>query len=111
MMRLRIDGRNVEVRDGETVLDAARRAGALVPTLCWDSRLEPGGHCRLCVVSIRGRPRPVASCTTAAEEGMEVETATEDLRSLQRSLLEMVLSENPEAPEPGTEIGDRKSVV
>lgn len=104
MNRLRIDGREIEARPGENVLDAARRAGAFVPTLCWDSRLEPGGHCRLCVVSIRGRRQPVASCTTPAEEGMEIETSTEEIRALQRGLLEMVLSENPAPPDPGTEL-------
>jgi predicted molibdopterin-dependent oxidoreductase YjgC len=103
-MKIRIDGLPVEARPGETLLAAARRAGAFVPALCWDPRLEPGGHCRLCVVAVRGRRQPVAACVARVEEGMEVETATGEIRSLQRTLLEMVLSENPADPDPGTEL-------
>ena len=92
---MRIDGLDVDVRPGETVFDAARRAGILIPSLCWDGRLEPGGHCRLCVARIRGRRLPAATCATPAEDGMVVETDTEELRELRRGILELTLSENP----------------
>jgi formate dehydrogenase alpha subunit len=97
---IRIDGREIDARPGETVFEAAKRAGLAIPSLCWDGRLEPGGHCRLCVVRIAGRRLPAASCATPAEPGMVVETDTEELRALRRPLLEMVLSENPDGDCP-----------
>lgn len=98
---IRIDGREIDARPGETVFQAARRAGIFIPSLCWDGRLEPGGHCRLCVVRVAGRRLPVASCTTPAEPGLEVASDTEELRGLRKSLLEMVLSENPDVAPTG----------
>jgi predicted molibdopterin-dependent oxidoreductase YjgC len=92
---MRIDGKEIEFRKGETVFEAARRAGIVIPSLCWDPRLEPGGHCRLCVVNVKGRRLPAASCATPAEAGLEVVTDTPELRELRADLLGMVLSENP----------------
>ena len=57
-----IDGHKVELQEGETILEAARRCGAEVPTLCYDSRVDPSASCRLCVVKVDGRRLPVASC-------------------------------------------------
>ena len=62
-----IDGHEVELQDGETILEAARRCGAEVPTLCYDSRVDPSASCRLCVVKVDGRRLPVASCAHALQ--------------------------------------------
>jgi len=93
---MRIDGRTVDIVDGETVLDAARRAGADIPTLCYDPRLAPGGSCRLCLVEVEGRAQPAPACAFPASEGMSVRTAGERLDRFRRNLLELVLSEIPE---------------
>ena len=61
-----LDGRTVRFSDGETVFDVAQRHSKFVPTLCFDSRLEPFGSCRLCVVDVEGARTPLASCTTPA---------------------------------------------
>jgi len=98
---IEMDGRLLPFEEGETLLEIARRVGVEIPTLCYDPRLEAFGGCRLCIVSVKGFRNPVASCTTRAEDGMVVETRTEEILSVRRTLLEMVASEirTPEAPE------------
>jgi predicted molibdopterin-dependent oxidoreductase YjgC len=96
MGEMLVDGATVEFREGETILEAARRAKVAIPTLCYDPRLEPGGSCRLCMVEIEGRPQPVAACTFPASAELSVRTQSEALHDYRRRLLEMVLSEQPE---------------
>ncbi len=106
-MRVTIDGAQVEVQAGATVLDAARAAGADVPTLCFDERLAPFGACRVCLVGIAGpdgRTDVVASCTTPCREGMIVETRDPRARRVVGAVVELVLSELPVPPAPHTEL-------
>ena len=77
---MRIDGAEVRFTLGETVYEVAERHQAEIPTLCYDSRLEPFGGCRLCVVEVEGISKPVASCTTKASSGMVVRTRTREAR-------------------------------
>ncbi len=93
---LTLDGEEIVFTPGETVYEVATRAGQAVPTLCYDPRLDAFGSCRLCVVEIAGQPVPVASCTTQAQDGMEVTTASTKVEGLRRTLLELVASENRE---------------
>ena len=90
-----IDGRKVFCNREETILDAAKRAGIRIPTLCHDERLEPYGGCRLCIVKIKDVPRPLAACATRVKDGMEVFTDTEDLRRMRRNTLSLLLSNHP----------------
>ncbi len=90
-----LDGKTVEFAEGETLYDVARRHGDTVPTLCYDDRLEAFGACRLCVVEVEGSANPVASCTTTATPGMVVRTRTEALEKHRKTLMELVVSENP----------------
>lgn len=93
---IQIDDTIVPFTEGETIYQVARRLDLAqpIPTLCYDPRLAAFGSCRLCVVSVKGLRGPVASCTTRATDGMVVETATEEIEALRRTLLEMVASEN-----------------
>lgn len=93
---LTIDGEQTTFTPGETIYEVAQRQGVFIPTLCYDPRLKPFGACRLCVVELGGVRNPVASCTTAAAQGMEVTTASERIEGLRKTLLEMVVSENRE---------------
>ncbi len=95
MIKLMIDGKTLSVPDGTTVLDAARRFHINIPTLCHHPKLTPFGGCRLCLVEIKGIPRPVTSCTTPAAEGMEVTTTSPNLESLRKTVLELILSDHP----------------
>jgi predicted molibdopterin-dependent oxidoreductase YjgC len=92
--QLVLDGEAVPFSPGETLYEVAERNGREVPTLCFDPRLEAFGSCRLCVVEVEGWGKPVASCTTRAEAGMEVRTSSRRLEMHRRVLLEMVASEN-----------------
>lgn len=96
LFRLILDGEAVSFSAGETVYRVASRHGRSIPTLCFDSRLEPLGGCRLCVVEVEGWGRPVASCTLPAEDGMVVRTTSERLEAHRKILLEMLVSENRE---------------
>lgn len=93
-IKLEIDGKKVETAKGSTILDAARKAGIEIPTLCHDDRLAPYGACRLCMVEIdkNGRKRLVASCAYQAEEGLVVKTATEKIIKIRRMILELLLA-------------------
>jgi NADH dehydrogenase/NADH:ubiquinone oxidoreductase subunit G len=84
-----IDGHEVEVRAGETILRAARRAGFNVPTLCYLEGCEPEGGCRLCLVGTDGGALR-AACHTPFEPGMSVETTTPGLEVLRRGILQLI---------------------
>jgi NADH dehydrogenase/NADH:ubiquinone oxidoreductase subunit G len=95
MVNLRIDGKKVAVRRLSTILDAARKLDIPVPTLCHHPELSPFGGCRLCIVEVKGSPKPVASCTTFAKEGMDVITTSPNLEKLRKTTLELLLSDHP----------------
>lgn len=95
MINLTIDGKKISVPDGATVLEAARKLGIRIPTLCHHPKLSPFGGCRLCIVEVKGVPRPLTSCTTPATEGMEVKTNTPALEDLRKTVLELILSDHP----------------
>ncbi len=96
---LTLDGREVVFTAGESLYDVAVRERKEVPTLCYDERLEAFGACRLCVVELEGARNPVASCTTAAADGMVVRTTSEAIEKHRRTLTELVVSENPHGAE------------
>lgn len=97
---LTIDGREVMAPAGTSVLEAALEAGIYIPHLCHHPDLPPGGVCRLCVVEIEGVPGVVASCATAAADGMAVRTQSNEIARLRRLAMELLLVGHP--PECGT---------
>lgn len=90
---LTIDGRPVSARAGETLLEVCREHGVALPTLCHLDGLSDVAACRLCLVEVKGAPRPQPACATAAREGMEVLTDTPRLRGHRRAVLELLLAE------------------
>ncbi len=93
-VRLLIDNREVEVPRGATLLDAARKLGIPVPTLCHVEGLPPSTSCMVCVVKIKGRDAFVPSCGMQAEEGMQVESETEEVRAARTAAIELLLSDH-----------------
>ncbi len=87
---LTIDGRQVTVAEGDTVMEAALSVGIDVPRLCYDPRLTPVPACRLCLVEIDGAHEPTTACSTKAEEGMVVRTETDELASMRKAVLELM---------------------
>ncbi len=79
MIKLNIDGIDVEIEKGKTVLDAAKKVNNDIPTLCFLKEINGAGDCRMCLVEIEGRRGYTPSCITMAEEGMVVRTNTPDL--------------------------------
>jgi NADH dehydrogenase/NADH:ubiquinone oxidoreductase subunit G len=90
-----IDGQIVKIRRGQSVLDAASRAGIYVPTLCHLENLEPYGGCRLCVVEVEDMKGTPTACTTPIVPGMVIRTNSPELQKLRKEILEFTLSEHP----------------
>ena len=89
---LTIDDKQVEIPKGATVLEAIRRVGVYVPTLCYDPDLSPFGACRLCVVEIEGMRGMVSSCTTPVANGMVVHTDTPAVNQSRRITMELIIA-------------------
>ncbi len=94
MISLSIDGKEVSVNEGSTVLEAAKSAGVHIPTLCYHPELRANSACRLCTVEVAqgGRTRLTASCALPAEAGMEVQTASERVLEGRRVLMELLVA-------------------
>ena len=95
LVTLSIDGFEVRVPEGTSVMRAAESVGCRIPRLCATDSLEPFGSCRLCLVEIEGRRGFPASCTTPVETGMRVRTQSERLAELRRGVMELYISDHP----------------
>ena len=92
---LTIDGREVTVPEGTSIMRASMQAGIKVPRLCATDSLQSFGSCRLCLVQIEGRNGTPASCTTPVAQGMKVHTVSDNLRRLRRGVMELYISDHP----------------
>ena len=97
MIKINIDGRNIEVKEGITVLEAARQAKIDIPTLCFLKDINAAGDCRMCIVEIEGRRGPVPSCNTIVEEGMKIKTNTPAINETRKVILDLILSSHNRA--------------
>ena len=94
MVRLTINGLDVEIEAGATVLEAARKINVHIPTLCYDKNFEPSGSCRFCQVEVEagGRKRLVSSCAFPVANGLKVATHTQDVVENRKVLAELLLA-------------------
>ncbi|SEN11870.1 formate dehydrogenase alpha subunit [Paracoccus alcaliphilus] len=90
-----VDGFEITVPEGTSVMRAAAEAGIMVPKLCASDNMEAFGSCRLCVVEIEGRRGTPASCTTPVAEGMVVHTQSDKLRRMRKGVMELYISDHP----------------
>lgn len=95
LVKLSIDGKEVEVPSGITVLEAAERNGIHIPRLCYDPELSAVGACRLCVVEIKGMRNLPASCVTTVAPGMVVHTGTPAVIEARKTILELLVANHP----------------
>jgi formate dehydrogenase major subunit len=95
VVTLTIDGHDVTVPEGTSIMRAAMVAGIKVPKLCATDMLSAFGSCRLCLVEIEGRGGTPASCTTPVAPGMKVSTTTDRVRRIRRGVMELYLSDHP----------------
>lgn len=93
-VKLKIDGVQLEAREGNTVLQTATTAGIEIPSMCFYSGLEPSCSCMLCVVKDVSSGKMFPSCAMPVSDGMEIVTSSDELRELRRDILELMLSEH-----------------
>jgi formate dehydrogenase (NADP+) alpha subunit len=94
-IKIIIDGREIKVRAGSTVLEAALEAGIYIPNLCYHPDLEPYGGCRMCIVEVTGMRGLPPACTTRVAEGMTVRTYGDELNRVRRDALQLLLANHP----------------
>src|ERR1700751_5846616 len=95
MPKLKIDGQEIEVPAGMTVLQACELAGAEIRRFCYHERLSVAGNCRMCLVEMEKSPKPVASCAMPVAEGMVVKTDSPMVRAARRGVMEFLLINHP----------------
>lgn len=96
MAKLTIDGEEIEVPDGVTVLQACELAGKEIPRFCYHERLSVAGNCRMCLVEVApGPPKPQASCALPVGEGMEVKTNSPMVKKAREGVMEFLLINHP----------------
>ncbi len=95
MPKLTIDGKEVEVDAGLTVLQACEQVGIEIPRFCYHERLSIAGNCRMCLVALERAPKPVASCAMPVAEGMVVHTNTPEVHKMRKGVMEFLLINHP----------------
>ncbi|MBB6226293.1 NADH-quinone oxidoreductase subunit G [Polymorphobacter multimanifer] len=95
MPKLTVDGIEIEVPAGATVLQACEAAGAEIPRFCYHERLSIAGNCRMCLVDMEKAPKPVASCAMPAADGQVVFTRTEKVKRAREGVMEFLLINHP----------------
>jgi NADH-quinone oxidoreductase subunit G len=96
MPKVTVDGQEIEVPNGATVLQACELAGKEIPRFCYHERLSIAGNCRMCLVEVKpGPPKPQASCALPAAEGQEIFTASEMVKKAREGVMEFLLINHP----------------
>lgn len=95
MPKLTIDGQEIEVDAGMTVLQACEQAGVEIPRFCYHERLSIAGNCRMCLVQMERAPKPVASCAMPVGEGMVIHTNTPEVQKMRKGVMEFLLINHP----------------
>ncbi|MBD3174435.1 MAG: 2Fe-2S iron-sulfur cluster binding domain-containing protein, partial [Armatimonadia bacterium] len=93
---LTIDGQEVTVPEGSTILEAGDEAGIHIPRLCYHPRLSIEGACRVCIVEVEGARNLAASCCFPAADGMVVNTRTPEILRIRRDVVELLLDNHPQ---------------
>ncbi len=95
MPKLKIDGQEVEVPAGMTVLQACEMVGVEIPRFCYHERLSVAGNCRMCLIEMEKSPKPIASCAMPVAEGMVIKTDTPTVKKARNGVMEFLLINHP----------------
>jgi len=95
MVKLTIDGKEVEAEDGMTVMQACELVGIEIPRFCYHERLSIAGNCSMCLVSMERAPKPVASCAMPVGEGMVITTNSPEVQKMRKGVMEFLLINHP----------------
>ena len=94
MIRIRIDNIEIEAEEGQTILNAAKKAGIYIPTLCHKEGIKPYSSCMVCMVKNSKANSYIPSCSSLVQDGMEIDTSGEDVLTLRKKAVELLLSEH-----------------
>ncbi len=95
MLEIEIDGKQVTVEDGSTIMDAANKAGTYIPHFCYHKKLSIAASCRMCLVQVEKAPKPLPACATPVTNGMKVWTHSEQAIKAQKGVMEFLLINHP----------------
>jgi NADH-quinone oxidoreductase subunit G len=95
MLKITVDGREVEVQHGATVMDATNKLGVYVPHFCYHKKLSIAANCRMCLVEIEKAPKPLPACATPVTDGMKVWTHSPSAKKAQNGVMEFLLINHP----------------
>lgn len=95
MPKIIIDGNEIEVQEGLTILQACKIASKEIPHFCFHERLKIAGNCRMCLVEVEKSPKPVASCAMNVSEGMVIHTDSEKVKKAREGVMEFLLINHP----------------
>jgi NADH-quinone oxidoreductase subunit G len=95
MIQIEIDGKPVEVREGQTVIKAAHDSGTYIPHFCYHKKLSIAANCRMCLVEVEKAPKPMPACATPVSPGMKIFTKSEKALAAQKSVMEFLLINHP----------------
>jgi len=95
MLEIEIDGKQLQVPDGSTVMEAATKVGAYVPHFCYHKKLSIAANCRMCLVQVEKAPKPLPACATPVTNGMKVWTHSEQAVKAQKGVMEFLLINHP----------------
>ena len=95
MPKLTVDGIEVEVPPGTTVLQACEAAGVEIPRFCYHERLSIAGNCRMCLVELEKAPKPIASCAYPVADNMVIKTTTPMVKQARHGVMEFLLANHP----------------
>ena len=95
MVKVTVDGKDVEVEPGTTIMQACEEAGAEIPRFCYHERLSVAGNCRMCLVEVENAPKPVASCAMPVAPDMVVSTTSDTVKTAREGVMEFLLINHP----------------
>ena len=95
MLKVQIDGKEVEVPHGSTVMDATNKLGVYVPHFCYHKKLSIAANCRMCLVEVEKAPKPLPACATPVTDGMKVWTHSKNAKDAQNGVMEFLLINHP----------------
>lgn len=95
MLQIEIDGKQVSVEDGSTIMDAANQAGIYIPHFCYHKKLTIAANCRMCLIQVEKAAKPLPACATPVTEGMKVMTRSDAAIKAQKGVMEFLLINHP----------------
>ncbi len=95
MPRIEIDGQELEVSAGTTIMEAATQLGIYIPFFCYHPKLSVAANCRMCLVDVEKQAKPLPACATPASDGMKISTSSRRARMAQQGVLEFLLINHP----------------